>query len=451
MTQINQYSTEALTLGSGDFLDLDVDQGTGGPYESQKLKASSLISSLGNSFLASCNTVTITQESDFPAGNILDANTTYLICGQVILTTDIKVVNENTCVFGFNPTEDVLVQSSASTGVFRVSDQSFTVYNVGVQNPDGYVWSATNYTVASDDNHGRNKRLSVQNLICTNCDSLGSILGFDLVDFTNIFHQGIINDGILFQAVFHLQLTSCEFYKFHNIGLTFNPLNMVELEVVTAEGIGFGVVNINNCIFHPEVAQNGLVIHNTTTISLSTITGNSFADAGLTTGTLVSADFDIHNGVIIEANNGYRNYKPIGSMVLSGNTTDTVIVSASTPVQVNGNNAFTFPLLQRVIGDAVGELQYNGTEPTNFSITVELTVEVTSGTNQVCKFYMAANSVVITSFSATAELDQNIPQTVTFSLVGFAEPNDGYTIWCENTTSTNDILVSDVSLSGFGF
>jgi len=450
MTQINQYANETLTLGGDDFLDVDKDTG-GAVYQSNKLRASTLISLLGNDFLASCNTVTISQESDFPAGNTLIANTTYLICGTVSITMPLTISAENVCVFGFNPNEDKLIQTAPASVVFRILDQSFTVYSVGIENEDGDVWSATNYTVSSDDNHGRNKRLSVQNLICANCDGLGSITGFDLVDFTNCFHSGVINSGITFQAVFHLQLTSCEFYKFKDALLVFNNLNMIVLDVITAEGIGFGVVNVNNCIVHPEVAQNGLVIHNTTLIALSTITGNSFASLGLTTGTVVSADFNIHNSVIIEANNGFRNYRPIGSMSLIGNATNTVISVVSTPVQINGNNNFTFPFIQRVTGAPGGEITYNGAESTNFTISCQLTAEITSGSNQLCKFYFAQNGTVITAFFGVVELDNNIPQIVGFSGIGLADPSDVFTIWVENTTSTNDILISDLSFSGFGF
>jgi len=450
MTQINQYTNEALTLGNDDFFDIDKDTG-GAVYESNKLKFSTLISLLGSDFLASCNTVTIKTEADFPAGNTLIANTTYLICGSVNITIPLTISAENICIFGFNPNEDKLIQTTPASVVFRIIDQSFNLYSIGIENEDGDIWSANNYTVSSDDNHGRNKRLSAQNIICTNCDGLGSITGFDLVDFTNCFHSGIVTSGIVFKAVFHLQLTSCEFLKFHDALLTFNSLNMVVFDVITAEGIGFGVVNVNNCIVHPEVAQNGLVIHNTTLIALSAITGNSFASLGLTTGTLVSADFDIHNSVIIEANNGYRNYKPIGTMSLVGNATDTVISVVSTPVQIDGNGAFTFPLMQRTTGAPDGEITYNGAESVNFSITCQLTCEITSGTNQLCKFYFASNGVPITAFFGVAELDNNIPQTITFSAIGLSEPLDTYSIYVENTTSTNDILISDLSLTGYGF
>lgn len=46
MTQINEYTTEALTLGNDDLLDIDKDMG-GGNFESQKVKWGTVVSAIG--------------------------------------------------------------------------------------------------------------------------------------------------------------------------------------------------------------------------------------------------------------------------------------------------------------------------------------------------------------------------------------------------------------------
>ena len=72
------------------------------------------------------------------------------------------------------------------------------------------------------------------------------------------------------------------------------------------------------------------------------------------------------------------------------------------------------------------------------------------GTNQTINFYLANNGVVIPYATISTELDQNTPQTITFSVNGIALQGNVFSVYVENATNSGtDILISDLSLSGF--
>ena len=58
---------------------------------------------------------------------------------------------------------------------------------------------------------------------------------------------------------------------------------MIEL-VANGSGNGFGAVNINGGIYHPQQTQNGIDINTSSTTGFGTISSNAFVNVGLTTG-----------------------------------------------------------------------------------------------------------------------------------------------------------------------
>lgn len=153
------------------------------------------------------------------------------------------------------------------------------------------------------------------------------------------------------------------------------------------------------------------------------------------------------NGILVKSFND----KALAEMRLTGNLLETNIVSTSDPVQINGGTAFTFPFTNKVTTSNTGTITYNGVSDSYFFVSISMTVEVVTGNTQTCNFFLAANGTVIPHAKAVAVLDQNQPQRITFTTTGLATPGDVYSIYAQNKTTTNNIIIDEVDFSGFSF
>jgi hypothetical protein len=243
----------------------------------------------------SIKVVEITADNTFPS--TLAANTTYIVRGTVTVTggNEFSVTNSGSAIVGLNRDVDKIIYTGPGT-LMTVTDQDFTMRNLGLcaTNATGKILEADNWTAASANNYGRLKVLELFNLKIANTTNIWRIEGFELVDVSNCLFW-YISDGTLgcqFASNRHLEISSCEFYNWFEEG---NPANLdfyhqIELDENVTPGAtaGFGVVNINSCIIHPELTQNGIFIHEKSTTGFGTISSNTFTDTNLTPSTEVT-------------------------------------------------------------------------------------------------------------------------------------------------------------------
>jgi hypothetical protein len=397
--------------------------------------------------------VVVSQLSDLPA--TLADNTTYLICGTIKTITNQITFGVNSAIIGLNKENDQVLFNVPGLPALVSSNNHFTVKNLTISNTTGSIFDAFNYTVASPStNYGRDKYFTAENINFQQSVDLGDITGFDVVDFLNcIFTAFDGTTGLRLKDISKLQITSCEFIRWFQAA-SFSTAKMIEFIANGPDNVGQGAVNITGCIIHPQQTQIGISFDSLSTTSFGLIGNNTFVTTGLTTGSTTDIDVNTASGVnyIVSENQGQLNLIGKVEMRLNNNALTTALTTVNVPVQINGGTAFTFPVAERVITTNTGTIEGNLTRPTNFFITLSIKAEMQNGgTNQTINFYLANNGVVIPYASISTELDQNTPQTISFSVNGVALQGNVFSVYVENATNSGtDILISDLSLSGFG-
>ncbi len=410
------------------------------------------------------NIVEVTQASDLPA--TLVANTTYIIRGTITTSTAITVSSGN-AVIGTDRCVDNIVYTGAGN-LFTVTDQSFTLRDVGLKatNATGKILDATNITLAAADNNGRTKVLELQNLLVSGSTNVWIIRGFELVDVGNCLFWYIYGGtiGCQFQSCRDLEISSCEFYNWYELGTPANIDLYRLIEILpNLYSVGNGVVNINASIIHPETIQYGLWVSNdanpllSSTTGFGTISSNTFTDTNLTTGRLAFLNYDDQNTFIIQANQGITNGNAFATLNLSGNlvyldnsVTNPIVLKGANTVGGGGfTSPITFPFSQRTINTAAdGSITYNRTLTSNFFVSVSATV-VTSGTATVT-IRLRNNGTPITSSVGTTEIKGGVADSLSFSVLGTAVLGNVFDLEVE-TSGPDDVLVSNLTLNGYNF
>jgi hypothetical protein len=392
----------------------------------------------------------VTQPSQLPA--TLADNTTYVICGTVKTITNQITFGANSSIIGLSKENDQLLFNFAGAALVA-TDNNFLVSNLTLTNSAGKIFEATNYTAATPPLYGRDKRFTLRDCNVIESLDLGDVTGFDIMDISNcIFESFDGTTGLRLKDVSKVQITSCEFVRWFQ-GATFSTAKMIEFLANGVDNIGFGAVNITGCVIHPQQTQVGISIDSLSTTGFGLIGNNTFVTTGLTTGSVTDIDVNTTSGrnYLVSENQGQINLIGKVEMRLVGNVNNTALTTVNVPVQVNGGTGFTFPVAERVITTNTGTIEGNLTRPTNFFIAVTIKAEMQNGgNNQTVNFYFANNGVIIGYTKVSAELDQAVPQTISFTSNGTALQGNVFSVYVENATNSGtNILISDLSLSGF--
>ena len=387
----------------------------------------------------------VSQESDFggEVGGVitLAGNTTYFIRGEVNCTNRLSIINEGTSIVGYNRDEDSLnfTGLSSVTDFITVTEQSIEIANIklsSTNNTGGTVLlRAVNYN-QPDYNAGRDKVLTIINCQFRNCFDVWFIEGFDLVDIQNtlVWYIKATTIGCQFKNVSKLQLSSCEYVRWFdetNIanslgawdavtsyslgdivteGPTFyraltNNVNrqpsttlgvdwevtgystasMIEL-LDNAGGPGFGAVNINGGIVHPQQTQVGIDIDTSSTTGFGTISSNAFINVGLTTGKVFLPEIPVQllpdysqtatYKFDVFANQGILNSTSGAVSTLSANATATTLPIAPVAyTDINTGAAAATQAAVRFTATTSGIVTYDGTKQIYCSIHASLSLD----------------------------------------------------------------------------
>ena len=220
----------------------------------------------------------VTSDSDLPT--TLAANTTYLIRGNVATGKTLNVTNAGSSVIGIGRNQSHL-SYTGSNELFNVHDQSFSVKSLTMKS-SGSIMTARNVTPGAAYNDGRTKVLDIKDCQVKNTNDVMEVHGFELVDLNNVLFWYITgSQGLSFQSVRHLEISSCEFYNWYDEVATgsFAPsgTKMVEIQPNTGS-VNTPVVNINSSILHPEQGQIGLYIDSGSETLFGTVASNTFID-----------------------------------------------------------------------------------------------------------------------------------------------------------------------------
>ena len=344
----------------------------------------------------STSMVEVGQESDFgtAVGSVitLTTNTTYFVRGSISCSNRLLIDTDGIAIIGWDRDKDGLIYTSSGGDFITIDNVNCELANIKFSSTNStggeVVLRALDYN-APDYNAGRNKILTITNCQFRNCYDVWNIEGFDLVDISNtlIWYIKATTIGCQFKNVSKLQLSSCEFVRWFDETTIPTPsgwatASMVEL-LDNGGGSGFGAVNINGGICHPQQTQNGIEISTSSTTGFGTISGNAFINVGLTTGKIFLPEIPV---VLLPnysdastlkydifANQGILNSTSGVVSTLSANATATTV--SAVYADVNTGAAAATQAAVRFTAATNGIVTYNGTKQIYCSIHASLTLD----------------------------------------------------------------------------
>jgi len=411
------------------------------------------------STLNSTSVVEVRQASDLPA--TLAVNTTYYIRGAITFSTPITVTNAGCAIVGGDRNKDKLIwNGAAGTTAITVTDVDFELANLcfSSNNTGSVILEADNFN-APDYNAGRSKVFSIFDCQFRGCYDIASFSGFDLIDISNTLFWYIQapNFGLKFLNTSKTEISSCEFIRWFDESTIPAPAGfatcpMIELSA-NAGGPGFGAVNINGSLFHPQLTQDGIKINAGSTTGFGTIAANTFVDANLGPGLKFFPDpaaggysnaeclkYDI------SVNQGLPNSNAYMLVTFVGNGTNTALTSG-VPAVMNAGGGAAATHSQRMTATADGVVTYNGTKEINVSLVATVNFDKQGGGNDDYNFYFYQNTgagfVQLTdSVSAIRTGGNNF--VLPMSYFTPLSNGDQLAIYIENTGSNDDMRVTDL-------
>jgi hypothetical protein len=387
-------------------------------------------------------------------------NTTYIFLGTHTFTSTLTI-NQPGVVFRGTGRDNTKIQGSFAGALINVVDQDFEIADITLtaSGNDTYAMTGTNFAVGQP-NSGRTKTINMHNCQLRNCINGIILTGFDLVDFSQTlfyyFQQrtdALAQVGIELRACSKVELTSCEFLRWFDESTFASPANFFigdQLNFINDSGVGFGAVNLNGSLFHPQQNQNGVVVDNAATFGFANITSCSFINVNLNTPTFLPLviDIDLQPSWIIEANQGVPNYKAFINSEVDNNATVTTIAAPSTPTAVLASSFINNGSSRVTLNTSTGVITKDSKRSNYFSINLsgQFTIQ-TGGNNQDVEFGLLRNGAPAGATSKV-EADSGVGSNFTFNIIGFADQGDTFQLYCQNNTGANDILVTNLQLAG---
>ena len=408
----------------------------------------------GQSILGTKNNrtlVEVAQASDLPT--TLVANTTYLIRGEITITSNITCNVEGVEFIGYDRNSDHIIWGG--TGAFlTITDVNFGINGVrfSATNVNSSILRADNIDGAAY-NAGRLKVLTILNCQFRGTYDIMDIKGFDLVDINNtlFFYIKATNFGLRFEDTSKIEITSCELIRWFDETTIPTPSGWATcsmIELLPNNIASFGAVNINGCVVHPQQTQNGIEIAAGSTTGFGTISSNAFVNVGLTTGEVflpqVSSlpDYSATQslGYDVFANQGILNSTSGTVMTLTGNTTNTVL-SAGVPAIINTNGSVVQQAGVRYTVTGAGRATYTGTKQVYISIHASISYEKQGGGADDYKFYIYKNGTALPGAEVEILVNDDASTAIPLIYGTLMNQNDYIELFVENPTGGDDMLV----------
>ena len=396
----------------------------------------------------------VIQESDL--GSTLAANTTYVIRGKVTVSNSITVTNNGTEIVGLN--RDVDEIEWAGTGnLFFVRDTNFTMANLKLSSSTAgnNIISALNVQ-GTGYNYERNKIITITNCQFRGTYDIMDIDGFDLVDISQclFIYVKATNWGLRFRDTSKLQISSSELIRwFDETSLPtpsgFSTVSMIEFRANAIPG-GFGAVNINGCIIHPQQNQNGIDIAAGSTTGFGTISSNAFVDGNLLGEVflpVISPGLPNYSavetiGYDVFANQGILNSTSGTVMTLTGNATVTAL-SAGVPAIINTNGSVVQQAGVRYTVTGAGRATYTGKKQVYVSIHASISYEKQGNGTDDYKFYIYKNGALLPGAEVDILVDDDASTALPMVYGTLMSTSDYIEFYVENPTGNEDMLVKD--------
>ena len=415
------------------------------------------------------NIVEVTQESDF--NSPLQANTTYVVRGEVAITSQLVINGQDGVeIMGLGRDTDTLDITSVGGTMFNITDSNVIFKDLKFKGSgaSSIIIRAVNIS-AGAYNVGRLKTLAINDCQFRNCQNVIDIQGFDLVDINNslFFYIQAPTFGLRFEDTSKIQISSCEIIRWFDESTIPSPsgwatCSMIEL-LPNNLSPGFGAVNINGCVIHPQDTQIGIEIAAGSTTGFGTISSNAFVSNGLTPGVgklflpevpvLLLPDYSQPQtiGYDVFANQGILNSTSGSVSTMQGNSNDTAFAASSTPVIMQVGAGGSAPVLQAAVrmtlDTATGRITYTGKKQVYVSMHLSLNYEKQGGGSGVeYQFYFYKNGSALPGGDVKVEGTSGDLGVLSMNYGVLLEQNDYIEIFVANNTNTNGMLTKDYQL-----
>ena len=344
----------------------------------------------------------VTQASDLPA--TLVTNTTYIIRGEITISSNITCSVEGVEIIGIDRNQDHLIWSGTGA-LLTITDVNLGLNNLRFSSTQaGNSILIANNIAASGYNNGRLKVLTIFNCQFRGTYDVMDINGYDLVDINNslFFYIKATNFGLRFRDTSKIEITSCELIRWFDESTIPTPSGYATVSMVELQNnnlASFGAMNINGCIIHPQQTQNGINIGTGSTTGFGTIAANAFINLGLTTGKVflpeTSSLPDYSQTATLRydifSNQGLPNSTSYAMGYFNG------IISGSnpgTPTLLDVGTGFVTAANQRFTSSNTGIVTYNGTKNIEVIITASISIEG-NGNNMDAEFSIYKSNILI--------------------------------------------------------
>lgn len=387
--------------------------------------------------------VDVLDASDLPS--TLAANTTYVIHGNLTVTSGITVTNDNCAVIGKDRNKDRITFTGASSTLFTITDCSFALQDLTLASTNSTSTLIVATDVASTGyNNSRNHFFTLVNCQFRNVvGDLMDVKGFDLVDFNNttFFYVESPNFGCRFQDVSKLEISSCEFIRWFSESSLPTPSGFATCDMIELQAnnlASFGAVNINGCIIHPQQTQFALNVSSSSTTGFGTIAANAFVDIGITTGGILTGSTYNDASMLkydVFANQGLAD----SSSYVFGYQSGTDAQSATTSFSSLSINSFLTGAIQRFTNQTNG-LRYDGSKQLEVTIDAKCGITGIGSRDEQFDFqiYKLIGGTLISPIAGTVgsiELDSGEEGSVTIFGVTSVSQNDVITVFYRSPTN----------------
>ncbi len=155
------------------------------------------------------------------------------------------------------------------------------------------------------------------------------------------------------------------------------------------------------------------------------------------------ASLDLDSPLITSSANIFlADSRPNALLTLTGNTTDTVIAAANTPVKVVGT--WVVEKESQFTSDTTGKVTYNGINDLSTPMVMSVSSIIAGGgQSDTVTYYIAKNGTVITSAKARGTHDTTDPINTTLVWQETLVTGDFIELYVENNDDTSDIEVQE--------
>ena len=380
-------------------------------------------------FFNTQNFTFVSSEADFPVQDpttiTLEANTIYVLAANI--TTAKQFVCQNGARITASNPFSFKLSYSGSSSMFLGSSVDFSVENIVLDSPLANTFDFSSVSQANS--------FICQNVTIEQCAKLGNFLDMGLIQFLNV-GIGSAGNGITLAGT-NTRTFILDQMSISSSSGTFVGVN---LDTVVVNALSFSKMFMSapaGGIGISGLASSG----NIPTLELATVRDCTFS-GGMT---------DLQNITNVDIRWVFRDCFPTSDtfgdamLTLKGNALVTTITTINTPVKANGGTAWNIERSSLFTGDNTGRITYIAERDLVVPIDVTISAEPDAGSNQVLQFYVALNGVVIPNSVQRNRIDNNDPRNTGLIWQQKFAQNDFIEIFVENTTSTNDIIVSDVT------